>query len=178
MKSQISIVLVILLICTSLHAEQEPVVVRHLQPTGEILKDGYYPNMWFYRTEIKNNTKSPLKVVWFEGYIEENGNWYAANILGHTMRGEEFSTWYSEGSKVINGVIQPGEIAACDVNWHGGLNKEYINVKWSYILVDDKGKDYFVEEVVDPKIVKYVHYGSNKLNSQSSAAGTPKNDAH
>ena len=153
--------------------------MRHMQPTGKILKDGYFPNMWFYRAEIKNNTKSPLKVVWFEGYLEENGNWYAANITGHTMRSKDFSAWYTEGAKVINGVIPPGEFAACDVNWHGSENKEYINMKWSYILVDDKGKDYFVEKEVDHKVVKYVHYGSNKaLNSQPSAAGTPKDGAH
>lgn len=143
-------------------AAEEPVIVRHLTPTGEVLKEGYFPNMWFYRTEIKNNTKFPLKVVWFESYIEHNGHWYAANILGHTMREKDFSAWYTEGSKIINGVIQPGDTAACDVNWHGSQSKEYINTKWSYILVDDKGNDYFVEKIVDPNVVKYVHYGSNK----------------
>jgi len=138
------------------------VVVRHLAPSGKILKEGYFPNMWFYRAEIKNNTTRPLKVVWFEDYLEDNGDWYSANVLGRTMRSEDFSAWYTEGSKIINGVIQPGETAVCVVNWHGSLSKEYVNSKWSYILIDDRGNDYFVEKIVDPKVVKYVHYGPNK----------------
>ena len=162
MNKHIVAILSLFLISSPLLSADEEVTIRHLAPSGKIFKEGYYPNMWFYRTEIKNNTKKPLKVVWFEAYFKENGNWYAANILGQTMRGKEFSEWYTEGSKIINGVILPGEVATCDVNWHGGQSKEYINVKWSYILVDDNGNDYFVEKIVDPKIVKYVHYGSNK----------------
>jgi hypothetical protein len=152
---------IVILFSSNLCADEEPVVVRHVPPTGKILEKGYFPNMWFYRTEVKNNTKSPLKVVWFEGYLEYHGKWRAANILGHTMRSEDFSSWYTEGANIQHGIIPPGETAVCDVNWHGSDSKEYINMKWSYILVDDKGNDYFIEKIVNPKIIKYVNYGSN-----------------
>lgn len=162
MKKYIAASILVILFSTSLLAAEEPVIVRHTAPITAIPKKGYFPNMWFYRTEIINNTRRPLKVVWFDGFFKNNGKWYAANILGHTMRKKEFGEWYTEGSKIIDGIIPPGKMAVCDVNWHGGRSKEYIDTKWSYILVDDRGNDFFVEKIVDPKVVKYVHYGSNQ----------------
>lgn len=161
MKLRFVLFSIVILLGSNLYADDAPVILRHFPATGEPFKKGYFPNMWFYRTEVKNNTESPLRVIWFEGYLESNGKWYAANILGHTMRSQDFSSWYTEGDKINNGVILPGKTAVCDVNWHGSNSKKYINIKWSFILVDDKGNDYFVEKIVNPKVVTYVSYGSN-----------------
>lgn len=161
MRTAISIVF--LLLCSPLFAEEAPVTVRHLAPTKDVFKQGYFPHMWFYRTEITNNTKLPLRVVWFDAYIQVEGKWYASNVLGRVMRSEDFSTWYREGDTVNNGVIFPGKTAACDVNWHAGATEQFVKTKWSYILVDNKGNDYFVEKEVDPLAVEYMNYSSENL---------------
>lgn len=159
MIKRIAILSMFFLVCSPVFAKDEPVSVRHLSPTGEVFKEGYYPHMWFYRTEITNNTDSPLRVVWFDAHIEVEGKWYASNILGRVMRSPEFTSWYKAGDKINNGVILPGQTAACDVNWHGGNTEKYIKTKWSYILIDEKGNDYFVEKEVDPLIVDHMTYG-------------------
>lgn len=86
------------LISTSADESKDAVLnVRHLAPTGTIFKEAPYENMWYYRTEILNKTKQPLRIVWFESYLKYNGHWYGANVLGKTLRSKEFSSWYTEG---------------------------------------------------------------------------------
>lgn len=86
------------LISTSADESKDEVLnVRHLAPTGTIFKEAPYENMWYYRTEILNKTKQPLRIVWFESYLKYNGHWYGANVLGKTLRSKEFSSWYTEG---------------------------------------------------------------------------------
>lgn len=150
------------LISTSADESKDAVLnVRHLAPTGTIFKEAPYENMWYYRTEILNKTKQPLRIVWFESYLKYNGHWYGANVLGKTLRSKEFSSWYTEGDTIKNGVINPGEKAVCDVYWHGNKDPEFIPTKWAFIAVDDSGNDYFVEAVVDREITKYVKYNPN-----------------
>ena len=81
------------LISTSADESKDAVLnVRHLAPTGTIFKEAPYENMWYYRTEILNKTKQPLRIVWFESYLKYNGHWYGANVLGKTLRSKEFSS--------------------------------------------------------------------------------------
>ena len=160
MRLRTVILSILLLVCAPTFAADEPVTVKHFPRVGKIPEKGYFPHMWFYRTEVTNNTDRPLKVVWFDAYVDVDGKWYASNIVGHAMRSEEFTAWYQQGDKVTNGVIQPGKTAICDVNWHGSNTAKFVKVKWAYILVDDKGNDYYVEKEVDPSIAEHVDYSS------------------
>ena len=130
--------------------------VVHMPPTDDSLADPPYPYMWYYRTEVHNKSARPLRIVWFEVYTEYEGVWNANNVLRRTMRGDDFSRWYTEGDQTENGLIPPGGVAVCDVNWHGSWTPETFGTKWAFIAVDDHGNDYFVEKVVPSNILKLV----------------------
>ncbi len=84
------------------------------------------PFMWYYRTEVRNTTDSPLRVVWFEAYSRDFGKWEPGNITGRTLTHEDFCEWYSDENGLWeDGTIPPGGAAICDINWHGG------RVPWS-----------------------------------------------
>jgi len=130
--------------------------VVHLAPTGRPRPARPFQYMWCYRTEVRNKSGRPMRIVWFEGYTEYEGRWYANNILGRTMRGPDFSQWYTEGDRIEDGVIPAGGVAVCDVNWHGSEKPESLRTKWAFIAVDDQGNDYFVEALVPSGILKLV----------------------
>jgi hypothetical protein len=144
-------------------ATTTPLTVVHLPPTGRPLAKPPVRYMSYYRTEVRNLSERPLRIVWFEGYREFQGRWFGSNVLGRTMRGEDFSAWYTEGDAVEHGVIPPGKTAVCDVNWHGSNSPEPMNAKWAFIAVDGEGNDYFAESVVDPSIVNRVDHGSGEM---------------
>jgi len=142
--------------CASSDRAVTPLEVIHLEPTGAPLANAPYPYMWYYRTEVHNRSSRPLRIVWFEAYTQHEGVWYANGVLRRTMRGRDFSNWYTEGDKTENGLLPPGAVAACDVNWHGFDSPHQPRSKWAFIAVDDKGNDYFVEAVVSTNILKLV----------------------
>ncbi len=131
-----------------------PLSVTHLHSDRTYPGVPPYPHMLYYRTELKNNSDRPLKVVWFEGYTKYGNSWRANNILGKTLQKREFSQWYTEGDKVIDGVILPGQKAVIDVNWHGSKSGTVLPMKWAYIAVDNFGNDYYVDAEVDPALVR------------------------
>ena len=114
--------------------------------------------MHYFRTEVKNVSDHPLKIVWFEAYRESGGTWYPGNVLSRALREEEFSAWYTEGAAIVHGVIPPGKTAVCDVNWYGSNSPETVRSKWAFITVDASGNDYYVEAVVEPSVVKLVDH--------------------
>ena len=139
--------------------------VVHKKPASPPFKRAPFRYMYYYRTEVRNLSNRPLKIVWFEGYGEDDGHWYPGNILGRVLREREFSEWYTEGDTVTDGVIPPGKTAVCDVNWHGSASPEPLRAKWAYIAVDPWGNDYFVEAVVDPEVVERVDHGESAGDS-------------
>ncbi len=134
-----------------------PFSVTHMKPTGKVFDNPPFEYMHYYRTEVRNNSKRPLKIIWFEGYLKDGEVWYPGNVLGRALRGKEFSAWYTEGAKIQNGIIMPGQVAVCDVNWHGSNYPEVKPMKWSYIAVDSEGNDFFIEAEVPPNVVFTLH---------------------
>jgi hypothetical protein len=151
----------------------DPLVVSHKQPTGKPLKDPPYPYMWYYRTEVHNKSDGWLRIVWFEGFGKDEEGWYSNNVLGRTLRGMVFSAWYTEGDPTEAGLIQPGQVAVCDVNWHGSVDAKPPEAKWAFIAVDAAGNDYFVEEEVTPAALKLV---ISKKGKQSSGGDSDEAD--
>jgi hypothetical protein len=152
---------ILLLTMAPAFAGQTPdhgLVVRHLAPTGTIPQRASYPHMWFYRTEVFNATRHPLRIVWFQAYMKHGGQWVGENVLGRTLRSREFAAWYTDGDPVPNGVIQPGQTAVCDVNWSSGTGPQFVPTKWAFIAVDDRGSDYYAEAAVDKNIARQVDY--------------------
>lgn len=108
-----------------------------------------YPYVWYYETKVTNNSKVPLKIIWFEAYSEHESSWFSNNILGRTMRNKEFVAWYNDSKNISNtGWLLPGKTALCAVNWHYSLTPKQTKMKWSYIAIDSKGNDYFIEKIV------------------------------
>jgi hypothetical protein len=128
-----------------LAANTAALTVLHKAPTGRPLDRPPFRYMHYYRTEVRNVSDRPLKIVWFEGYREVNGTWYPGNVLGRVLREEEFSSWYTEGDKITHGIIPPGRTAVCDVNWYGSDSPGPIRSKWAFIAVDAAGNDYYAE---------------------------------
>ncbi len=125
-------------------------VVTHTpNPTGihsaKIPEGTPYPHMWFYRTEVRNNTGRPIRITNFEGWLRKDSKWIPANILNRPLTSKDFSKWYADGSPAPDGWIQPGANAVCDPNWHGGTSPSAPECKWTYEGVDPEGKKYRAE---------------------------------
>src|SRR6267143_7006399 len=118
------------------NARDAPFTVVHRAPTGRPLAHPPFRYMDYYRTEVRNVSNRPLKIVWFEGYGQVGDAWRPGNVLGRVLREEEFSAWYTEGDATNHGIIGPHETAVCDVNWHGSNSPAPANVKWAFIAVD------------------------------------------
>jgi len=151
-----------------LAANTAALTVLHKAPTGRPLDRPPFRYMHYYRTEVRNVSDRPLKIIWFEGYREVDGTWSPGNVLGRVLREEEFSSWYTEGDKITHGIIPPGQTAVCDVNWYGSDSPGPIRSKWALIAVDAAGNDYYAEAVVDPSIVQHIDH-------EGSAANRPSN---
>jgi len=115
----------------------------------ELIQKMHYPYARFYRTEVTNNTDRPVKVIWFDGFFNDQGNWFAGNVRNKVLRGSDFMDWYFHQEDMDkDGWIRPSGKAICTVNWHWTASPEDLQIKWAYIGVDAQGNDYFVEAVV------------------------------
>lgn len=153
---------------------ESPISVVHLPPKGSPLKESPYPHMWYYRTEVRNDSDRELRVIWFEGYLEIDGVWYPGNALGKVLRSKEFSLWHTEGDPIVDGTLSPGDIAVCDVNWHGSQTDSAPRTKWAYIAVDEFGFDYFVESEVPSNVLKHVHQDLSSVEDPTSRPKEPQ----
>ena len=112
------------------------------------IREAGYPYLRFYRTEIKNHANVPIRIVWFDGYFENQGQWTASNVRNKVLRTKDFRDWYSRDDMTEDGWIAPGGTAACQVNWHWSETPDPTRTKWAYVGVDRQGNDYFCEAVV------------------------------
>jgi hypothetical protein len=114
----------------------------------ELLEQRRFPYVRFYRTDVKNNTDRPIRVVWFDGFFRFRGPWIASNVRGRVLRTKDFLEWYSGDDMTADGWLRPGGTASCHVNWHWTETPDDIPSKWAYVAIDAQGNDYFAEAVV------------------------------
>ncbi len=133
-----------------------PLVVTHTKSTSPPDDTGF-AHLWYYRTEVRNVSQKPVRIVWFDGMSYYEDGWQPDTLAGHTLRGADFSDWYTEGDPIVDGVLPPGAVAICDANWQSNDTDELLQIKWAYIAVDQHGNDYYVEGVVDPDVLTYVY---------------------
>lgn len=112
------------------------------------------PFMWYYRTEVRNNTSRPIQITAFECFFLIEGEWVPRNIFGRKLNSEDLSRWYAEGAPVTNGWIQPGQVAACDPNWHGFTTNASPSCKWIFEGQDDNGNSYRAEAEIQSVTIK------------------------
>jgi hypothetical protein len=108
-----------------------------------------YPYMWFYETTVTNTLDVPLRVIWFEGYYLQGQEWVAGNIMGRELTSQDFSDWFGDGVKVVDGVIPPGKSAKDARNWHGSPSPTSGPSKWAYKAVDPNGVEYYAEAIIE-----------------------------
>jgi len=118
------------------------------QVPKKLLEKLHYPYIRFYRTDVVNNTDRPIRIIWFDGYFAQNGNWTAGNVRNKVLRTGDFIDWYKTDDLDTDGWLKPGGVASCLVNWHWTDTPGRLETKWAYIGVDSSGKDYFAEAVV------------------------------
>jgi len=105
-----------------------------------------YPYVWYYRTEVHNFLKVPLRIVSFICYRWTNNHWVnASNILHHPLRTKEFVAWYDNGDIPRNGWIAPGKTAVCDPDWNSNGTGKGQKIKWVFYAEDAQGKRYQAE---------------------------------
>ena len=104
-----------------------------------------YPYVWYYRTEVHNPLKVPVRIVSFTCYAWINQQWVTVgNILKYPLGTKEFVAWYSDGDIPHDGWIAPGKTAVCDPNWTWNKTGSGQKVKWVYQAEDAHGKRYQV----------------------------------
>ncbi len=140
-------------------AQRAGLVVSHSpNPTdihsAKIPEGTPYPHMWFYRTEVRNNTDRPIRISGFEGWLRKGSKWIPANILNRPLSSKDFAKWYGDGAPAPGGWIQPSASAVCDPNWHGGMSPVAPRCKWTYDGVDSSGKKYHAEAEIKSVAVK------------------------
>jgi hypothetical protein len=114
----------------------------------ELIEHLNYAYVRFYRTDVKNSTDRPIKIVWFDAYSKFDGQWIAANIRNKVLRTKDFIDWHTTDHMTPDGWLRPGGTASCLVNWHASETPEDTLTKWAYIGVDAQGNDYFAEAIV------------------------------
>ncbi len=113
-----------------------------------------YPFMWYYRTELRNDTESALRVVWFEGFGKWFSDWEPQNIMGRPLTQEDFAAWYTdENGEWNDGIIPAGRVAVCATNWHGSWLPWDSGTKWAYKAIDESGREWYAEAEVESKVI-------------------------
>jgi hypothetical protein len=108
-----------------------------------------YPFVWYYRTEVHNHLKVPLRIVSFSCYTWVDGQWKLMhNVLKRPLGTKDFVAWYSDGDVPHDGWIAPGKTAVCDPNWTHNNTGSGSKCKWVYQAEDTHGQKYQAEAVV------------------------------
>lgn len=119
---------------------------QHTHPT---VPRPHLPFMWFYRTEVRNTLDVPLRVFKFEAFSWDGQRWVAGNIMGRELTAHDFSEWYPDGDRIVDGVIPAGGTAVDARNWHGSEQPSRAPVKWAYWATDPAGTEHYAEVVVE-----------------------------
>ncbi|NIT14441.1 MAG: hypothetical protein GTN99_09440 [Candidatus Dadabacteria bacterium] len=134
-------------------------VARHIPNPSNIHWSILYPKnpftyMWYYKTEVVNNTSKALQIIWFDHFYFHENRWYPDNIKQRPLTGYDFSMWYGDLETIIDGLIPPGKTATCDLNWHGFSKPHTVPRKWAYRAIDPEGCEHYAEAVIEGAPIK------------------------
>ena len=120
------------------------------QVRGEPIKA--FPYIWYYRTEVHNASKVPMRIIAFTSYSRSDGRWIEwPNVMKRALKTSDFVNWYTEGDPAPDGWIAPGHTAVCDPYWTGlvRLPTAKQTHKLVYTAEDHRGKKYSCEAVIE-----------------------------
>ena len=131
-------------------------IVRHVPMQADPATSSAECKVWLYRTEVENDSDRPIRVIWFQFHYKDEhhgGDWFGVNIRNRPLRNPDFVDWYGDAGNLKDGWLQPGQVAACDPNYHFAFGEEVTPVKWSFIAVDSDGNDELAEALVEQSAV-------------------------
>ena len=107
-----------------------------------------WSHSWVFRTEVESRGEK-LKIQLFgilawdgeEWVLPSNQKKYNSGVLD----GKTFAEWYG----IPDGTISPVAPAVDDQNWAGSHNRQGFKQKWFFIGVDESGKKWKGEGVVE-----------------------------
>lgn len=109
-----------------------------------------YPYMWYYETSVTNNLDVPLQIVWWEAFCREGNRWVPVfSEDGPNRAGSDFTLWFTDGVRVVDGVIPPGETAIDAENWTDSSGRSSFQVKWAFVAVDSEWVEYYAEAIIE-----------------------------
>ncbi|MCP5550594.1 MAG: hypothetical protein H7A53_06870 [Akkermansiaceae bacterium] len=115
-------------------------------------------DVWLYRTEVHNDSDRRMRVVWFEFYYLDDGKWHGINVRNRPLGNADFLQWFGDDGDGLSedGWLEPGAVAVCDPNWHFAFGSVLNPVKWSYLAVDETGRETLFEaEVPAEAAIRY-----------------------
>lgn len=104
---------------------------------------------WIFRTDVHNDTGSPLRVTSFGGYYVLGGEWVSLNQNTPDFTHEQFAEWYTAGDTLSDGWIPPGATASDASNWVRFYTPEPPRCKWGYTAEDTAGNAFYAESEVE-----------------------------
>ena len=129
--------------------------IFHQKSAREPSRGSMKSDVWYYRTEVLNDSAVPIRVVWFEFYYSDAGNWHGVNAKNKVLQHEDFVAWYSDGDESPHDAwIKPGQAWVCDPNWHLDVGRKFYDAKWAYLAVDGQGQVHFAEALVHEDVTQ------------------------
>lgn len=144
----------------------EALSVRFIpNPVGEPTRKGEFYK-WQYSTEVRNNLTIPLRITDYSFYFYEQGHWVRRNYDQRTFTSVNFTRFYAEGDKVVDGWIQPGEVAINQNNWTRSSYPITPRGKWVYTGEDSAGNVYYAETEIEmvPPVLKPVNQAESDFS--------------
>ncbi|MCB1091695.1 MAG: hypothetical protein KDL87_09195 [Verrucomicrobiae bacterium] len=131
--------------------------VRHLPSLGDPRSGTMTRDAWVYRTEVENTGNRRLRVIWFEFYYQNDGTWFGVNVRNRPLGNSDFVDWYGDSGSALSegGWLEPGAVGVCDPNWHLAFCKEPYPAKWSFLAVDEEGRECLAEAEIPGEVVKW-----------------------
>ena len=103
-----------------------------------------YPFTYVYRTTVKSTVK-PLTVVEFGALVWQDGQWVFRTYTGKPFSGQDFAEWYA----CPKATLLPSQQYSDPANWSAANTAQQGKTKWYFIGVDDQGKRYKGEAIVE-----------------------------
>ena len=81
--------------------------VEHKLPTRDPSRGSFEGEAICYRTEVTNTNDVSIRVIWFQYFIEQHGQWCGYNIRNRVLREGDFQQWYGDHDAFEDGWSPP-----------------------------------------------------------------------
>ena len=94
-------------------------------------------------------------MVWFEFYYRNDDQWFVVKFRNRPLGNADFVEWYADDGNQLSedGWLDPGASGVCDPNWHLAFDEKPYPAKWSFLAVDDSGRESLAEAEVPEEVM-------------------------